>query len=431
MTLSFVVANTNTGAVTIDVDGLGAKEITVGATTLIAGQLNAGGIAAIEYDGTRFQLMNVSGATTFTNITATTTTTSALVVNGNNISAVNSLGFRNRIINGNMVIDQRNAGASVTPANGQYIVDRFTALLTQISKFSVQQNAGGVALPTGFSNYLGVTSLSSFAVSGSDILGIGQYIEGFNTSDLGFGTANAQAVTLSFRVYSSLTGTFGGVLQNNAATRSYPFTYTVSSANTWTSISVTIAGDTTGTWVGATNGVGLRVIWGLGCGPTVSGTAGAWASSGLYSATGAVSVVGTNGATFYITGVQLEAGSVATPFEQIDYGRELMMCQRYCFAQRATSVFYPFGVSSANITTPVAFINFPAPMRAPPTLLSSSAGSTFQFSSGTATSILLDQVSETNGFLFGSGGASATAGFSGRFLANNTTSAFLIWSAEL
>lgn len=244
-------------------------------------------------------------------------------------TAATGFGFKNRIINGNMVLDQRNAGASVTPANGQYLVDRFTALLTQTNKFSVQQNAGGIAAPSGFSSYLGVTSLSAFAVSGSDILGIGQYIEGFNTSDLGFGTANAQVVTLSFRVYSSLTGTFGGVLQNSAATRSYPFTYTIASANTWTSISITIAGDTAGTWIGSTNGVGLRVIWGLGCGPTVSGTAGSWASSGFYSATGATSVVGTPGATFYITGVQLEKGSTATSFDYRPYGTELALCQRY------------------------------------------------------------------------------------------------------
>ena len=289
-------------------------------------------------------------------------------------------GWVNRIINGDMRIDQRNAGTSVTPANGQYLVDRFTALLTQTGKFSAQQNAGGVAAPAGFSNYLGVTSLSSFAVSGSDILGIGQYIEGFNTADLGFGTANAQAATLSFRVYSSLTGTFGGVLQNSAATRSYPFTYTVSAANTWTSVSITIAGDTTGTWVGATNGVGLRVIWGLGCGPSVSGTAGSWAGSAFYTAIGATSVVGTSGATFYITGVQLEAGTVATPFERRDYGRELMMCQRYCLVYNNSTDgnFRLFGFNFAT-NTGLAQCYFPVTTRVPPTGVTVSTASAFTF----------------------------------------------------
>jgi hypothetical protein len=240
-----------------------------------------------------------------------------------------SLGFRNRIINGGMVIDQRNAGASVTPTNFSYTLDRFQAVLSQASKFSVQQNAGAVTPPVGFNNYLGVTSLSAYTVGAAEVFRIQQQIEGFNTADLGWGTANAKTVTLSFQVYSSLTGTFGGAVSNSASNRSYPFSYSIPVANTWTTISVTIAGDTTGTWIGATNGVGINVKWSLGAGSTSSGTAGAWAGADYSSATGATSVVGTNGATFYITGVQLEAGSVATPFERRDYGRELMMCQRY------------------------------------------------------------------------------------------------------
>jgi hypothetical protein len=158
---------------------------------------------------------------------------------------------------------------------------------------------------------------------------IAQPIEGFNTADLSFGTANAKTITLSFQVYSSLTGTFGGALANSAGTRSYPFSYTISSANTWTTISVTIAGDTTGTWVGATNGIGLVVRFGLGSGATFSGTSGAWAAANLVQPTGSVSVVGTNGATFYITGVQLEQNTSATPFERRLYGQELINCQRY------------------------------------------------------------------------------------------------------
>jgi hypothetical protein len=250
-----------------------------------------------------------------------------------------SQGFKNRIINGAMVIDQRNAGASLTiTSNSTYTLDRWIANMNQASKFSVQQNAGSVTPPVGFSNYLGVTSLSAYSVGSGDILTIGQFIEGFNTSDLGWGTANAKTVTLSFQVRSSLTGTFGGAIRNDGNDRSYPFTYTISSANTWTTISVTIAGDTSGTWVGSTNGIGMRIFFGLGVGSSVSGTAGAWAGSNFWSATGATSVVGTNGATFYITGVQLEVGSTATSFDTRSYGTELGFCQRY-FAKTSTQLY--------------------------------------------------------------------------------------------
>jgi hypothetical protein len=238
-----------------------------------------------------------------------------------------STGFKNRIINGAMVIDQRNAGASVTP-NNAYTLDRWTSGNTQTGKFSVQQNAGSVTPPTGFSNYLGCTSSSAYSVLAGDTFAVAQTIEGFNVADLGFGTANAKTITLSFQVYSSLTGTFGGSLLNGAANRSYLFSYSIPTANTWTQISVTIAGDTSGTWL-TNNGIGLYVRFGLGSGATFSGTAGSWGAGNLVQPTGTVSVVGTNGATFYITGVQLEVGTTATNFDVRSYGTELQLCQRY------------------------------------------------------------------------------------------------------
>lgn len=238
-------------------------------------------------------------------------------------------GFKNRIINGDMRIDQRNAGASAIPSGaGTFTLDRWLGTLTQAAKYSAQQNAGAVTPPVGFSNYLGVTSLSAYSILTGDYFGLVQSIEGFNVADLNWGSANAPTVTLSFWVRSSLTGTFGGALRNSAGSRSYPFSYTVSSANNWEQKSITILGDTTGTWL-TTNGIGLQVWLSLGAGATFSGTAGAWSGSNLTSATGAVSVVGTSGATFYITGVQLEKGTAATSFDYVDYGRQLAQCQRY------------------------------------------------------------------------------------------------------
>jgi hypothetical protein len=245
-----------------------------------------------------------------------------------NCTDTNYTGFKNRIINGAMVIDQRNAGASVTPSDGQYVLDRTKSFQSIASKYSVQQNAGSVTPPAGFKNYLGVTSLSAYTVGSAEYFFQRQIIEGYNIADLGWGSAGASTVTLSFWVRSSLTGTFGGSLTNGGFDRSYPFTYTISSANTWTQISITIAGDTSGTW-STTNGSGITVNFGLGVGSTISGTAGAWAGASYYSATGATSVVGTNGATWYVTGVQLEKGSTATSFDYRPYGTELALCQRY------------------------------------------------------------------------------------------------------
>jgi hypothetical protein len=268
--------------------------------------------------------------------------------------------FQNRIINGAMVIDQRNAGASVTPtADNTYTLDRWKARLSVASKFSVQQQTSVV--PTGFTNAIKITSLAATSLGASDYYQIQQDIEGFNTADLGWGTANAKTVTISAWVYSSLTGTFGGVITNASFARSYPFSYSIPIANTWTQISVTIAGDTSGTWL-TTNGVGLQMVFSLGMGSTYSGTAGAWVSATLLSATGATSVVGTNGATWYITGVQLEVGSTATSFDYRPYGTELALCQRY---YQLAEGFGGTSYATVNIGVP---IQFKTEMRTSPSL---------------------------------------------------------------
>jgi hypothetical protein len=246
---------------------------------------------------------------------------------GGRLAPISSV-MRNRIINGAMVIAQYGTGSTTPTASGYFSCDRWYAQLSVASKYSIQQNAGSVTPPAGYTNYLGITSTSAYSISSSDQFNINQRIEGFNIADLGWGTANAKTVTLSFQVYSSLTGTFGGAITNSAVDRSYPFSYIISAANTWTTISITVAGDTTGTWV-TNNGIGIRLYINLGAGSTLSGTAGAWAGATYTSCTGATSVVGTSGATFYITGVQLEVGSSATGFEYRQYGTELALCQRY------------------------------------------------------------------------------------------------------
>ena len=280
--------------------------------------------------------------------------------------AVGFYGFKNRIINGAMVIDQRNAGASVSvTTDGQYVVDRFDVKSSVSSKLTAQQNAGSVTTPTGFNNYLGLTSTSAYSVSASDYFYLEQRIEAYNVNDLAWGTANAKTVNLSFWVYSSLTGTFGGSIFNGGANRSYPYIYTITSANTWQQISVTIPGDTSGTWSG-TNGIGMLVTFGLGVGSTGSGTAGAWAGALYRSATGATSVVGTNGATFYITGVQLEAGSTATSFDYRPYGTELALCQRYYVQIVKGSAGGLASASSYNSTRADGLMPLPVPMRSTP-----------------------------------------------------------------
>jgi hypothetical protein len=343
-----------------------------------------------------------------------------------------SVNMKNRIINGAMVIDQRNAGASVTPTGGQYSLDRWYSSASQNSKFTVQRNAGSVTQPAGFTNYLGITSSSAYTVGASELFTIAQQIEGFNIADLGWGTANAKTVTLSFWVRSSLTGTFGGVINNDGSSRSYPFTYTISSANTWEYETVTITGDTSGTW-GSTNGTGINLRFGLGVGSSVSGTAGSWSGSTFYGATGATSVVGTNGATFYITGVQLEVGSTATSFDYRPYGTELALCQRYYWRNSVTEAYGWLGLGTCLSATNARIgIALGQTMRTAPTL--SSGGATRVYDGGTAVSAS-SFVMNNNSLVYpqldvttNSGLTQGRAAFLG---ANNNANTYLAFDAEL
>ena len=305
---------------------------------------------------------------------------------GTNLVGIQSInggqlaGLRNRIINGDMRIDQRNGGAAITPTGSTYTLDRWQLAISQASKLTVRQNLNTIAPPEGFGYQFGIsTAVAVPSLAAGDYFSLNQNIEGYNVQDFAFGSASASKITLSFWARSSLTGTFSGGLGNNANNRSYVFTYSIPTANTWTKISVTIAGDTGGTWT-ADNTTGLVVRFSLGMGSTFSSTAGSWQTGSYYASTGSVSVVGTLSANFYITGVQLELGPVATTFEQRPYGLELMLCQRYFQLLLNGGIGVSFtSVLLGRVTWPLSVV-----MRAGPTLAVFSGTPTF-FQGSTAT----------------------------------------------
>jgi len=353
--------------------------------------------------------------------------------------SASTFGFRSRIINGGMVIDQRNAGAAVTPTTNVYSLDRWEFYVTQSSKVTFQQNAGSVTPPAGFKNYLGFTvgASANVTVGATDLFLIDQFIEGYNIADLGFGAAGASTVTLSFWVRSSLTGTFGGSFTNSGNSRSYPFTYTISSANTWEQKTITVAGDTSGTWL-STNGTGLGVRFSIGTGSTYLGTAGSWSGTGYFGATGQTNLVTTNSATFYITGVQLEKGSTATSFDYRPYGTELALCQRYYYRATVATFNIAFGLGQAYSTTAMfATIPFLVTMRTPPTALEQSGtAADYRVTNSGFGSINCSAVPTFNsasvwqGTIVGTVASGLVAGDASSFQSTATT-AFLGWSAEL
>lgn len=291
-------------------------------------------------------------------------------VSGGNTATINSytptesnMAGRNRIINGDMRIDQRNAGASVTPSiqSATYITDRFYFLQNSSTLPSIQQSTDA---PEGFTNSLLFTNTSTGTTPA--YAQVVQNIEGHNTADLGWGTANAQAITASFRVKSSLTGTFSVAFRNASVNRSYVTTYTISAPNTWETKTVTVPGDTSGTWL-TNNGTGISFIFGLGANSGTS-TVDQWTNSSDYYLSGSVNVMGTANATWQITGVQLEAGSVATPFERRQYGQELALCQRYYW--KSGLVSESIGATGYMIAGNAVWSQFcfPVTMRATPTV---------------------------------------------------------------
>jgi hypothetical protein len=299
--------------------------------------LNATGIVtATSFRGPLTGNVNSSGVSTITTLRATSivgVTTAGITtayigsVNDGPIS-----GARNRIINGDCRIDQRNAGRVVTSvgAGTTYVVDRWSVYSGLGGIFKAGQSLNSVSPPVGFSSYIGVQNIS---VSSSNINTLQQTIEGFNFADFDFGKPTAKPITVSFWMYSSLAGLHGGTFMNGDQTRIFPFSWNYTSSNTWQYVTTTIPGDTSGTWIGSTNAGAASLIFCLGGGTALfSGTAGSWISSvggGTYGVTGQVNLANSANSTFYVTGVQLESGTVSTPFERRSYGQELALCQRY------------------------------------------------------------------------------------------------------
>jgi len=349
-------------------------------------------------------------------------------------TAATGFGFKNRIINGAMVIDQRNAGASVsiTPSTA-YAVDRFVSVIAQGSGHTAQRSTSA---PAGFINSLLVTVGTGASASAGNVSRIYQNIEGLNVADLDWGLATASTITLSFWVKSSLTGTFAGGVYNNAANRTYVFTYTISAANTWEQKSVTIAGDTSGTWL-TTNGIGMTVNWDLGTGSTYQGTAGVWAAGAAWATSGSVKLAATSGATWSVTGVQLEKGSTATSFDYRPYGTELALCQRYAYQMNAndSNGANRFGLGFAQSTTKAfALTPHPVPMRIKPSVTATAANIALSdtITATALTSIAIQAAtSDVNKTSFECIVSSGLTSFRPYFLEAANSTATILLSAEL
>jgi hypothetical protein len=284
------------------------------------------------------------------------------------VSSSGLYGFKNRIINGAMVIDQRNAGASVSNTGAvAYTIDRwYSQGVSSAGVFSCQQVTDA---PTGFSYSEKLTVTTNSTPSGTQAYKYIQRIEGYNLADFNLGLSTCASFTLSFWVKSSLTGTFGGSFWGAGATRWFVFSYTINSANTWEYKTVTVTPITSGSF-DTTNGIGLQLTFNIGAGSSSLTTANAWnsGSTEYYGPTGQTNIIATNGATWQIAGVQLEKGSTATSFDYRPYGQELMLCQRYTHVWTSGGSSYcqlAVGYTQTNSANTV--YKYPQIMRATPT----------------------------------------------------------------
>jgi len=345
-------------------------------------------------------------------------------------SGSSNVTFRNRVINGAMVVDQRVSGTVTLDTNTRFIVDRFFA---EDDSTATVTGVQSTTAPAGFINSILFTvTTADSSIAASENCQLRHWIEGLNVADLGWGTANAQTVTLSFWVRSSVTGTHSGALLNSAANRNYVFSYTISTANTFEYKTITIAGDTSGTWL-TTNGRGIGLFWNLGSGSTFLGTAGVWGSSVLFGATGSIQLISTLNATFYITGVQLEAGTTASPFENRQYGTELLLCQRYFQLLGSGGAC---GVAESATRASLTYV-FPVTMRTAATgTLNAANGFLNQPQGGP------NAITSMTGFFYGNGSTTTISGgwlvidvasvlTTGRVIINSGSQGMVQFSAEL
>jgi hypothetical protein len=271
----------------------------------------------------------------------------------NNGVNLGQLGNRSMVTNGSMQVAQR--GTSLSLNATQYLIDRFRTYKSHTATATASQSSDA---PTGFTKSWLITIGTGAAASAANELQLSHQIEGYNTVPLGLGASGAKDFTVSFWVKSSLTGDFSIAFQSQAAADHYITTYNISAANTWEYKTITISGPTSGSF-NTTNATGLAVVFDLGSGSNLEATANAWSTGNKYRKAGTVAVAATSSATWQITGVQLEVGDTATPFEHRSYGDELARCQRY-FEQELSydgnSAFWSGNTSSGwAYYMPVAF----------------------------------------------------------------------------
>lgn len=293
----------------------------------------------------------------------------------NNISADNLGMFRNRIINGDMRIDQRFSGAAQTGKTASmYVTDRWNFEMLSCGTYTLQQVSDA---PTGFTHSLKATLTATATPISTSYLLISQRIEGYNIADFAFGTNSATPITVSFWAKSSIAGTYGfGIDNDYNGGRGYVSTFTINQVGTWEKKTIYVPGDTTGTWAN-TSSTGMRICIGLGSGANYqTATTNSWqAVSNKYATSGCVqfSQQSTN-STFQLTGVQVEKGTMATPFEYRPYALELLLCQRYYeivvpstlgFTNFAMGTYGPGGANNL-------WFNFKVSKRATPTLATGS-----------------------------------------------------------
>ena len=306
-----------------------------------------------------------------------------------------ALSNRNLIINGAMQVAQRGTSVS-TSSTGYKTVDRFY-IEANGSTPTVTMSQDTASTPDTFTQALKLQVTSTATPSGFNIA---QKIEGYNFSSAGFGKATAKDVTLSFWVRSSITGTYSTSAMNSTANRSYVSEYIINTADTWEKKTITIDGDTTGTWP-STSGMSLQLFFCLDNdgGSFTTSTIGSWIASNKYAgSTNQVNWAGTNGATFYITGVQLEVGDTATPFEHRSYGDELAKCQRYYWQSTTAAGYYAFQYASTHKIMP---IQHPVEMRATPTatiVYASSSMTPFQADTLQFKAYLTSAYTDTNAY---------------------------------